>query len=331
MPPDLMTTSANAPRKRLLYLPPSPMELTGWNEWMVKAAAAAADRCGLRSVNWQRTNLPVRAGQLLRRAGLVRAGRRSSGDAYLTLQGHVSEYRLFPVTYLHEVIPYCYDCWPNRYPAWEAFLRRHRVRVAFFAARQNAERFAAALPGVRCQWVPEGCPVEQYRPARPLADRPVDVTEFGRSYPAFWDAVGPAAKAAGVATRAGTGGLSRDAFFDLLGESKVSVCFPRTMTHPDFAGGVETMTLRYLEIMASGSLPLGHCPAEMESLFGYNPVVELDWPRAGDQLLQVLRDVRAFQPLVDKNLEAVRRLGTWDARMRQMVDALAALGYDAGA
>ena len=64
---------------------------------------------------------------------------------------------------------------------------------------------------------------------------------------------------------------TRAAFIDGLAPSKVSVCFPCNVTHPQRCGDTETMTQRYLQSMASKCLIIGHAPAEMTALFGLQP------------------------------------------------------------
>ena len=63
-----------------------------------------------------------------------------------------------------------------------------------------------------------------------------------------------------------------------LANSRVSICFPQSITNPERCGKVETVTLRYFESMASKCLIVGKCPLELRDLFGYNPVIEVDDP-----------------------------------------------------
>ncbi len=97
---------------------------------------------------------------------------------------------------------------------------------------------------------------------------------------------------------------------------------PQSDTDPAYAGRVETMTLRFLEVMASGAVPIGRCPAEMRSLFGYDPVVPIDWAQPEAQLDAILSDIGAFQGLCERNLAMVRNIGTWDTRAAQIVAAM---------
>jgi hypothetical protein len=75
------------------------------------------------------------------------------------------------------------------------------------------------------------------------------------------------------------------------------------------------MTLRYLEGMASGCLLLGHAPAELLELAGFNPVVEVDWDAPDRQVRQILKNPGHWQPHVDRALKAVRAMGDWSVRV----------------
>ena len=88
--------------------------------------------------------------------------------------------------------------------------------------------------------------------------------------------------------------------------------------HPERAGDVETMTTRYLQSMVSKCLVVGHAPAEMIGLFGYNPVVEMEMHRAGEQLLEILERYEEYVPLIERNFEAVLSSHTWQERWARM-------------
>ena len=102
------------------------------------------------------------------------------------------------------------------------------------------------------------------------------------------------------------------------------------MTHPDYARGVETLTLRYFECMASRSLVVGHCPQELADLYGYNPIIEADLNRPGEQLREILGSIQDYQSLVDRNYQTTIERGTWHQRVREIIAALRARGYQIG-
>src|SRR5690606_35892243 len=63
---------------------------------------------------------------------------------------------------------------------------------------------------------------------------------------------------------------------DSLARAKISLCFPKSVTHPEIANSISKVTMRYFQSMASKSLILGKAPADMKELFDYNPVIEID-------------------------------------------------------
>jgi hypothetical protein len=96
----------------------------------------------------------------------------------------------------------------------------------------------------------------------------------------------------------------------LYAHAKVAICFPKTTTHPDRAGGVETLTYRYWEAMASKCVIVGQCPRELVDLLGYNPVVEADPNQPLDQLLDgILLRIERYQRFADRNYDCL--LSTW--------------------
>jgi hypothetical protein len=81
--------------------------------------------------------------------------------------------------------------------------------------------------------------------------------------------------------------------------------------------------------MSSKCLVVGHCPQELQDIFGYNPVIERDSIDSSGQLLNILADIEQgkYQDLVDKNYQQVFTVGSWDARVQDMLAVLAGQGY----
>ena len=87
-----------------------------------------------------------------------------------------------------------------------------------------------------------------------------------------------------------------------MGDAKVTIALPRSMTQPEIAGDIETLTQRYWECMFSRMVMVGHAPQELVDFIGYNPVVELrDDISAEDLIADVLEHIDDYQPLVDRN------------------------------
>ena len=79
-----------------------------------------------------------------------------------------------------------------------------------------------------------------------------------------------------------------------MSKSKIMVCFPQCDTNPGRAGNIETLTIRYWEAMLSGCVIIGRAPNELINLIGYNPVIEVDWERAQEQLEEILFCIENF-------------------------------------
>jgi hypothetical protein len=120
---------------------------------------------------------------------------------------------------------------------------------------------------------------------------------------------------------------SRDVLVAGLGDAKLSILFPSSLTHPSRSGDVETVTHKYFESIASGCIPVGRCPAELEELFGYDPVVRLDDADPVGHIRALLDDLGAHRGLVDRNHARLLEVGTWDARARELLATLQARGY----
>jgi hypothetical protein len=252
------------------------------------------------------------------------------GPIFVAMMGY-SEGRTLPFSYRTEIVPYAFDCWPNVYRRWTGFFKRHRVRLAFFSARQSSEYFSRAVPGMRSVWLPEAVDPADYSPSQRLATRAIDILEMGRRYERFHARVAPALAESGRVHRfervPGQKVFStRRALTEGLASSKISVCFPRSITHPNGAGGVETVTNRYFESIASGCILLGHCPDELVDLFGYNPVVEVETGDEVGQIERMLADLQPYQEQVDANYRRLLEVGTWRHRVPVVMQEVVELG-----
>ena len=250
---------------------------------------------------------------------------------------------------MHEVIPFIWDCWPQHYDKMEHWLRRHKVRTAVFTSRQEMTAMQTRIPELKTIWCPEGIDADSYKAGKPLKERGADLLEFGRGFLNTNDhALGPQGRLpeqelstnvprnsfSHICTM-GTDGSFKytpDELRALMRDAKVTVCMPRSITHPEIAQGVETLTQRYWEAMLSRMVIVGHCPKELEELIGYNPVVEVNANfnsrSAGTDaclsknfnslVLDILDHIEDYQPLVDKNRETALKYGDWRERMKRI-------------
>ncbi|HEY0358922.1 MAG TPA: glycosyltransferase [Mycobacteriales bacterium] len=303
-----------------------PPGLTGPSRYPVAELVRTLERAGLprAPAAWPP------AARVADRLGLNRSVSRRGGRAVLVpLMGPAAAW-LFPHSLTHECAVVCWDVWTPDDPAWDRLFRRHRVRFAVMTARTAAERWADR--GLRTAWVPEAIDPPPGSPGPPLGRRRIDVLELGRRHPGYHAVITPPLARTGAVhryertrgeivfpTRAELGAGLRD--------TVVSVCFPGSVTHPERSGDIETLTRRYLESMAAGTVLVGSAPAELVDLFGYDPVVPVDWDDPGRQLLDIVRDPERYAPLVARNYARFLEVGTLRARVPPLLDVLRSWGF----
>ena len=252
--------------------------------------------------------------------------RSTAGPVFVSLMGY-SENRIIPITLWNEIIPYCFDCWPNLYERWTSFFLRHRVRLAFFSARQSARYFTRALPGMRCEWLPEACDPLEYCASKPWSQRDIDVLELGRKFDQFHNSIREplALRNRSHLFERIKGKIvfpNREGLIDGYSRTKISICFPCSETHPERSGDVETVTLRYFESMASKCVILGRSPQELTDLFGYDPVIEVQTGNESEQIETILRNPKSYLDLVESNYRRLLEIGTWKHRVEQVLKTL---------
>jgi hypothetical protein len=265
--------------------------------------------------------------RMVKHSGLVRNlsyGR----SAYIVPVLRRSEGDVFPICYFNEIIPWSFDCWPYEYDQWEAFYRRIRVRLAFISARDSVAEMQRRLPEATFVWSPEAVDPTKYRPGRPLTERGTTLLELGRKYVAFHEVARPVMESLSVkhlyepAPGVKIFGPSEEELAEGMGDAMISVCYPASITHPEWAQGLETVTYRYFQSIASKCVLVGHAPQELVDLFGYNPVIQAESAQLEPQLHELVRNIGDYQKMVDRNYERLLEVGTWDVRAKAMVEAI---------
>ncbi len=227
---------------------------------------------------------------------------------------------------------YCFDAFPVWHELIELAARRLRLDTVFLSSQQAAEQFAGRCPPCAVHWVPEGIDAAQYC-SRPYDRKDIDVVHIGRRFDWYHEQIrGPLAAAGRRYVYANAPGdlvfPTRQEFLDGLARSKVSICVPSSVSHPDRAGGISTMTVRYLQSMASRCLIVGLMPDDMRALFHYMPLVEMDTTHPGRQLLDILDRYSEYLPLIERNYQTVRVHHTWLNRWEQITQILASESRD---
>lgn len=255
--------------------------------------------------------------------------KRNSREAHLRFVEPVSiNFDTFPDTAFYEIIPFIWDCWPIYDEKICAWFKNYKVRTAIFTSCQSAERMRMRFPDMNIMFCPEGIDASMYNEGKLLKERSIDLLEFGRSNDkvlkaSFLSSVNH------VCTKVdGEFIFSNEQLYSAMGNAKITIALPRSMTQPEIAGGVETLTQRYWENMLSRIVMVGHAPKELIDLIGYNPVIEMDMERPMQQIMDILANIENYQELVDKNREYALKYGDWTLRMKDVMRFLEECGYE---
>lgn len=266
------------------------------------------------------------------RLGLIRPLAPDPRTACIAAIAWASDLHAWPDAYYRELVPWIYDCWGPQFDRWEALLRRHRVRTAFFCAQDAARELSARIPQLDAHWCPEACHPADFHPGTPLVQRSIHYMEMGRKDESIHERVRDPLAKAGLRHLYSRNGTKTpifaqvDELYRALGDTVLLACFPKSHTHPQNAGPVSTMTQRYLEACASGCIPIGVSPPEIRDLFGFDPVIPISTQDPAGQLLEIARNPAPYQAHVDRSLARVRQVSTFDCRAEQMLSVLAARG-----
>ena len=236
----------------------------------------------------------------------------------------------FPDYARYEIIPFVWDCWPRYFEMMCSWLQKHQVRTVIFTASQTAELMRERFSDMNIMYCPEAVDVSRYTQGKPLKERSIDVLEFGRgsnitlnSHPSTLNSI------CYVYTKVkGKFIYTNEQLYEAMGDAKITIALPRSITQPQTAGDIETLTQRYWECMLSRMVMLGHAPKELTELIGYNPVIELDREHAQKQIQYILTHIEDYQYLVDRNFRTAMQLGDWTLRMRDVMTWLQECDYE---
>jgi hypothetical protein len=221
---------------------------------------------------------------------------------------------------------YLMDAWPEQLESIREFVKKFSVRQLFLSSSVAAEILQGDLPECTVTWIPEAVDPGPYR-FRPMDEKDIDVLQLGRKYDKLHEMILPVLEqnARSYLFEKVRGKIvfpTREEFLDGLARTKISICVPANITHPECAGPIEVLSTRYLQSMVSKCLVVGHAPTELVSLFGYNPVVEIDMRDPGGQILSLLDHLDAYASLIERNHETVTQHHTWNHRWAMMARVL---------
>ena len=244
----------------------------------------------------------------------------------------------FPDYARYEVVPMFWDCWPCYFAKTCEWLRRHQVKTAIFSSRQTVEKMQERFSGknkgwqkINVIWCPEAVDDSVYQKGKLLKERNIDLLEFGRSNDKVFNADELESifdtknrSLDHVCTKQnGKFIYTNEQLYEVMGNAKVTIALPRSITQPEIAGDIETLTQRYWECMFSRMVMVGHAPQELIDFIGYNPVIELrDNISAEELIADVIEHIEDYQSLVDKNRDTAERLGSWNVRMKWLMGGL---------
>lgn len=224
---------------------------------------------------------------------------------------------------------YLMDAWPHRFQRIVQFARALGLKTVFISYRDSAHALQRMAPDIDWKWIPEGLAPDDYR-QKPYAEREVDLFTFGRKYIPYHTPLAQGHHAAGINYLFNDEGVmvaaTHEDFLNTLANSKITICTPRSVTHPDLTQGVDAITMRFLQSMASKCLIVGKAPQDMLDLFGYNPVVDADLSDPVAQIRHILDHFDEYIPLIERNYETVYSSHLWSHRL-QMMDAHLAERY----
>lgn len=233
----------------------------------------------------------------------------------------------FPDYARYEIIPFVWDCWPGYFDKTCEWFKRHEVRTAIFTSSQTAERMRERFPEMNILWCPEGIDTSLYSEGKELKNREIDILEFGRSNRKVFKAELPSSIKHVCTMQDGKYIFTNEELRQSMGDAKVTITLPRSITQPDVAGDIETLTQRYWECMLTRMVMVGHAPKELVDFIGYNPVIEIDFEKPNEQICNILQHIDDYIDLTNKNRETALLKGDWLARMQGIKGFLTQSGY----
>jgi glycosyltransferase involved in cell wall biosynthesis len=227
----------------------------------------------------------------------------------------------FLVSNHHKSI-YLFDAWPRDHEIIEHFVNFFHIDFVFVSSSGSCEMLRKRIKRSEIHWVPEGINPDEYRQV-PYDQKNIDLLAVGRRFDRYHEKIvdyfrGKQGKYLYEKIKGEIIFPTRNEFIEGLAHTKISICVPSNITHPERSDNIETMTIRYLQSIISKCLVLGHAPAEMVELFGYNPVIEIDMKQPVEQLLDILNNFNNYQSFIEKNYQEVIKHHTWQHRWEQI-------------
>lgn len=218
-------------------------------------------------------------------------------------------------------ILWTYDLWESAYDYYEDLIHRFKIKILFSSNLKSVEYFNAKR-NLNCIafWIPEGVNSIVYSNDKPLKLRSVDAIQFGRKWESYHNKIVHPLHNSGkkyiYETKSGHVIFDRESdFIAALGDSKISICVPANITHPEKAGSISTVTNRYFQSFSSKTVVLGIKPLEMDFLFDYDPIISINAEDPANQIIEIIEDISRYSALVEKNYSETLRNHQWKNRI----------------
>jgi len=216
---------------------------------------------------------------------------------------------------------YIFDAWHGNHKRIIELVEELEIKNLIVSSLQAKEMLSSYSCKCKFHWVPEGINPEEYQ-YHSYKKKEIDVLQLGRKYDLYHFLIVQLLeklqkKYLYEEIKGQIIFPTRESFINGLAGTKISICFPSNIIHPERSGDIETMTIRYLQSIASKCLILGKAPKEIISLFGYNPVVEVDMNNPQEQLESILLNYNDYIPLIEKNYKNINN-HTWEKRWEEI-------------
>jgi hypothetical protein len=218
---------------------------------------------------------------------------------------------------------YMFDAWPPDYfPHIKEHMEKLKIRNIFFSSKQVADIFSNNKIQ-NCYWIPEAVDYKKYH-FLDYEKKDIDILQFGRRCEWIHENLLNNLNSSSIRYLYSDDKIFNSdlEFKDGLARAKISLCFPASFTHPEKAGGISTMTTRYLQSMASKCLVVGKMPEEMKELFDYLPVIDLNLNDPFMHLKNILENFNEYIPLIEKNYLSISQKHTWVNRWESIKNYL---------
>lgn len=219
-----------------------------------------------------------------------------------------------------------YDAWEPLFKDIEKTINNYNLNYIFTASKQSADYLnTLGIKNFKAAWIPEAVDASKYE-FIDYKKREIDVLQLGRRWNDYHAKIKEIERDFNYKYEKKAGEIifkTRQDFITGLANSKISICVPSTITHPNVTGSISTITNRYLQSMASRCLILGKLPYDLPFLFDYNPIIEIDDENPVEQIKTILANYDSYIPLIEKNYETIKNHHNWSQRANQIENFLA--------